>query len=213
MRSRHTPYDERYARPGWYWGLRPNHLCRKVVRLFRREEARGFRLVDLGAGEGRDLIHFARNGFQVIGVDTSRVGLDKALQRASRLHLPVRVECADIRTWRPSARLDVVFSSGTLGMIPPRERTSRIEEFKSWTVPGGINALNAFVEKPYLRPPPEMDRGESRYRSGELMGYYWDWHILDAFEVEFDCNSSGVPHRHAMDVLIARKPMRESAKR
>lgn len=98
-------------------------------------------------------------------------------------------------------------------MIPPRERTSRIEEFKSWTVPGGINALNAFVEKPYLRPPPEMDRGESRYRSGELMGYYWDWHILDAFEVEFDCNSSGVPHRHAMDVLIARKPMRESAKR
>jgi len=66
--------------------------------------------------------------------------------------------------------------------------------------------MNAFVPKPYLAPPPEMDPSESPYRSGELLGYYWDWQILDSGEVEFDCNSSGIPHRHAMDVVIARNP-------
>jgi tellurite methyltransferase len=66
--------------------------------------------------------------------------------------------------------------------------------------------MNAFVPKPYLPPAPEMDPQESPYRSGELLGYYWDWQIVDSGEVEFDCDSSGVPHRHAMDVVIARKP-------
>lgn len=34
---------------------------------------------------------------------------------------------------------------------------------------------------------------------------YWDWEILAAEAFEFDCNSSGVPHRRAMEVMIARK--------
>lgn len=66
--------------------------------------------------------------------------------------------------------------------------------------------MNAFVPKPYLDPPPEMDPAEHPYRPGELLGYYGDWQILDSGEVEFDCNSSGVPHRHAMDFVIAKKP-------
>jgi tellurite methyltransferase len=46
----------------------------------------------------------------------------------------------------------------------------------------------------------------SPFRSGELLGYYWDWEILDAGQGEFISNSGGVPHRKAMDVVIARKP-------
>jgi tellurite methyltransferase len=199
-------YNERYARPGWYWGTKPTALAREVVRLAPRAPGAPRVLIDLGSGEGRDSIYFARNGFRVTGVDISKVGAAKAQRRADRLGLNVRFRVGDLRTYRLERRADVVFSSGALNNLPPRVREARFAHFKRQTVPGGIHAMNAFVPKPYLRPPPEMDPAESPFRSGELLGYYWDWAILDSGEVEFDCNSSGIPHRHAMDVVLAREP-------
>lgn len=206
MQNSKTTYDERYSRPGYYWGTKPTGLCRSVVKIIERHRAVGFRLIDLGAGEGRDLVHFARHGLRVLGVDISSVGLEKARRRAAKLNLRVRTQIGDIRVFRIPGKFDVVFASGALGNLPPSNRSRRFEHFKRATVRGGINAMNAFVKKPYLRPPPEMDRNEMPYRSGELLGYYWDWQILESGEIEFGCNSSGIPHRHAMDIVIARKP-------
>ncbi len=199
-------YDERYSRAGWYWGTKPSGLARDVLRVVRSLPRRSRQLVDLGSGEGRDSIYFARNGFRVEGVDLSRVGIVKAARRAARLGLRIRFHVGDVRTYRLKRPLDVVFCSGALNNLPRRIRAARLAHFKANTVPGGINAMNAFVPKPYLAPSPEMDPSESPFRSGELLGYYGDWRILDSGQLEFDCNSSGVPHRHAMDVVIAQKP-------
>lgn len=46
---------------------------------------------------------------------------------------------------------------------------------------------------------------EGIWQSGELLQYYHDWKIELLEEVIFDCDSSGVPHKHCMDVVIARK--------
>lgn len=199
-------YDKRYSQPGWYWGTKPTGLAREVLRVVRSLPRRSRVLIDLCSGEGRDSIYFARNGFRVDGVDISRVGVAKAAQRAARLGFKIQFQVGDIRTYRLRRSAGVVFCSGGLNNLPRRIRAARLAHFKAVTVPGGINAMNAFVPKPYLTPPPEMDPAESPFRSGELLGYYWDWRIVDAGELEFDCNSSGVPHRHAMDVVIAQKP-------
>lgn len=37
------------------------------------------------------------------------------------------------------------------------------------------------------------------------MGYYWDWEILYCTEEIFDCMSSGIPHKHAVNRIIARR--------
>jgi tellurite methyltransferase len=101
--------------------------------------------------------------------------------------------------------VDVVFCSGALNNLPRRIRAARFEHFKANTAPGGINAMNADVPKPYI-PPQTTNPFASPFRSGELLGYYWDWEILDSGQVEFISSASGVPHRKAMDVVIARKP-------
>ena len=199
-------YDERYSKSGWYWGTKPTGLARDVLRIVRSLPPRSRELIDLGSGEGRDSIYFARNGFRVEGVDLSRVGIVKAARRAARLGLSIRFHVGDVRTYRLKRPVDVVFCSGALNNLPRRIRTARFAHFKAHTVPGGIHAMNSFVRKPYLAPSPEMDPSESPFRSGELLGYYGDWKILDSGELEFECNSSGVPHRHAMDVVIAQKP-------
>lgn len=198
-------YDERYARPGLYWGSKPTRLARDVVRLARSLPRAPRTLVDLGCGEGRDSIYFARRGYRVLGVDISSVGIRKAEQRASRLGVDVRFQVRDIRTYRLGHRVDVVFCSGALNNLPRRIRATRFEHFKANTAPGGIHAMNADVPKPYI-PPYSMNRFATPFRSGELLGYYGDWEILDSGHGEFVSHAGGVPHRKAMDVVIARKP-------
>ena len=198
-------YDERYSRPGLYWGSKPTQLARDLVRLARSLPRPPRTLVDLGSGEGRDSIYFARRGYRALGVDISSIGVRKAEQRAARLGVPARFLVGDIRTYRLSSRADVVFSSGALNNLPRRIRAARFEHFKAMTAPGGINAMNADVEKPYI-PPQTTNPFWSPFRSGELLGYYWDWEILESGQGEFISTASGVPHRKAMDVVIARKP-------
>jgi tellurite methyltransferase len=65
--------------------------------------------------------------------------------------------------------------------------------------------MNADVAKPYV-PPQTTNPLASPFRSGELLSYYWDWQILDSGQVGFISDASGVPHRKAMDVVVARKP-------
>ncbi len=198
-------YDERYSRPGLYWGSKPTQLAREVVRIARRLPRSLRTVVDLGCGEGRDSIYFARQGYRVLGVDISGVGVRKAELRASRLGVKARFLVRDIRTYRLSRRVDVVFCSGVLNNLPRRSRAARFEHFKARTVPGGINAMNADVPKPYI-PAQSTNPFATPFRSGELLGYYWDWEILDSGQVEFISRSGGAPHRKAMDVVIARKP-------
>ena len=62
------------SRPGLYWGSKPTQLARDVVRLVRSLPRSPRTLVDLGSGEGRDSIYFARRGYRVLGVDISSVG-------------------------------------------------------------------------------------------------------------------------------------------
>jgi tellurite methyltransferase len=198
-------YDERYSRPGLYWGSHPTGLARDLVRIADSLSQPPRSLIDLGCGEGRDSIYFARRGYRVLGVDISSVGVRKAERRASRLGVNVSFEVDDMRTYRLGHRVDVVFSSGAVNNLPPRIRASRFEHFKANTAARGLNAINADVAKPYI-PPQTSNPCATPFRSGELLGYYWDWEILDSGQVEFISDASGVPHRKAMDVVIARKP-------
>jgi tellurite methyltransferase len=202
-------YDERYSRPGLYWGSKPTGLARDLVRVARSLPQARHTLLDLGCGEGRDSIYFARRGYRVLGVDISSVGVRKAERRASRLGVNVRFRVGDLRTYQLSRRVDVVFSSGALNNLPRRMRATRFEHFKAHTTPGGINAMNVDVPKPYI-PAQTTNPYATPFRSGELLGYYGDWQILDSAQLEFISNSGGVPHRKAMDVVIARKPGLES---
>jgi mRNA interferase MazF len=47
----------------------------------------------------------------------------------------------------------------------------------------------------------------TNWKSGQLFTYFHDWYIEHCTEYVFDCNSSGIPHRHAANRLFARNTM------
>lgn len=199
----HNPYDAKYAEPGYYWGKKPSTMCDRVLELVRPGPGFTPRLLDLGCGEGRDAVYFAQHGFDVLGLDLSLPGLEKAKRYAAEEGVHLETIQASIVSYRLDDVYDVIFSTGALQYLPPTVRAERFQNYKEHTTPRGINVLSVFVDKPFIPAAPDAEATAYAYRSGELMGYYWDWEILFCTEQIFDCTSSGVPHKHAMNRIIA----------
>jgi tellurite methyltransferase len=100
---------------------------------------------------------------------------------------------------------DILYSSGVLHYIKPELRNDIIDNYWLHTNTNGLHAFNVFVEKPFIEPPPENEEHSYLWRSGKLLTYYHDWLIEDFSESVFDCDSSGIPHQHAMNTLYARR--------
>lgn len=200
-----NPYDKLYASQEYYWGKKPSKMCDKVIEIVRPNPNFRPRLLDLGCGEGRNAVYFAQHGFDVVGLDVSLPGLKKTERYAKEAGVQVKTIQANITSCTLVDTYDVIFSTGVLQYLPPEVREQRFQNYKDSTSPNGINVLSVFVKKRFIPRAPDAEETSYPYKSGELLGYYWDWEILYSIEEIFDCMSSGVPHRHAVNRIIAKK--------
>ncbi len=91
-----TAWDARYAMDQLVWGAEPNRFV--AAEFTGRPPGRA---LDLGAGEGRNAIWLARQGWQVTAVDFSPVAIDRAGKLASAEGVEVTWIVADVAEYRP----------------------------------------------------------------------------------------------------------------
>ena len=201
-------YDERYRQPGYYWGRVPSQMCYRILQLLPPD--RPLRLLDIGCGEGRNAVFFARNGYQVTAFDVSVTGVEKTRRLASEAGVQVDVFTSDINSFRITEPFDILFSTGVLQYVPKEQRQELFANYQEHTCPGGLNVFSVFVRKPFIARAPDAERTSHVWLSGELLTYYHDWRIEFCAEEIFDCMSGGVPHEHAVNRMIAGKAMQGS---
>ena len=97
-------WDERYASTDQVWSGRPNGaLVAEVAGL------RPGRALDVGCGEGADVVWLAHQGWDVTGLDVSQVGLDRAALHARQAGATVRWVHADlVLAGLPAGAFDLV---------------------------------------------------------------------------------------------------------
>ncbi|HUG39708.1 MAG TPA: class I SAM-dependent methyltransferase [Longimicrobiales bacterium] len=175
---------------------------------------RGARVLDLGAGDGRNAIPLARAGHRVTAVDRSRWAL-AALRRAAiragcatRTDQPLGMEIveADLATFCPLDDYDLVIAHGVLHLLSPTECTGLLERVRRHTRPGGWHVIAVFTDT--IPPPPDLAafcRG--LFEEGELVLRYGGWEIesFESYELE-DRHPGGITHTHALNKLVARRP-------
>jgi ubiquinone/menaquinone biosynthesis C-methylase UbiE len=99
-----SSWDERYRTEELVWKAEPNRFLVAEVGSLRPGRA-----LDLACGEGRNALWLAERGWEVVGVDFSAVGLDKARSLAASRGLRVELVEADLREWDPpEASFDLV---------------------------------------------------------------------------------------------------------
>jgi tellurite methyltransferase len=160
----------------------------------------------IGRGEGRNAVFFARNGYDVIAFDLSAKAVGKARRLAGRASVDVDVFQADVKEYRLSEEFDVLFSTGVLHYIPQGLRPEIVRNHKGFTSPSGLSVFSIFVKKPPVVRAPDGETTAQRWVSGELFTDYYDWRIEYCTEELLDCKSGGMPHQHAVNRMIARKP-------
>ena len=140
-------WDQRYAGAGLAYGGAPNEF---LVSMADRLPAGGNAL-DLGAGEGRNALFLAARGLDVLAVDQSAVGMEKAQRLARERGLRLRTRAADLRDFDAGPdSFDVV--SSIFVHLPASLRAAVHGRVRSWLRPGGVFLLEAYA-------PDQIGRG------------------------------------------------------
>ncbi|MBW2522705.1 MAG: class I SAM-dependent methyltransferase, partial [Deltaproteobacteria bacterium] len=84
-------WDARYAEPGFAYGEGPNDFLMEAATRIPDGP-----VLCLAEGEGRNAVFLAGRGHEVLAVDYSKVGLDKAQRLAAQRGVSVSVEQADL---------------------------------------------------------------------------------------------------------------------
>jgi tellurite methyltransferase len=194
-------YNKVYNREDYYWGVEPSTMCYDVLRYL--PPTRPLKLLDIGCGEGKDAVFFARCGYIVSAFDLAETGLEKTCMLAEKAHVQVNTFQANLWHFRLTENYDVLYSSGVFSYIKPEIRAEIMENYKSHVNDGGLVAFHTFVQKPFIARAPEKEKTYA-WKSGQLFTYFHDWYIENCCEYVFDCNSGGVPHKHAANRLFAK---------
>jgi SAM-dependent methyltransferase len=136
-------YSEQFM-TNWY----PNEdIIRFCARLIQKKlthdrvqvKKRVDRVLDLGCGNGRHAIYFAREGIRASGIDVSTQAIEWARDWANREGLDIDFRVAGIEELPyEDGTFDAVVSHGVLDHVPMKTARKAAEEVKRVLRPGGL---------------------------------------------------------------------------
>jgi cyclopropane fatty-acyl-phospholipid synthase-like methyltransferase len=198
-------YDQGYLSCPCFWGDTPGSLVLKLDQIIKYTS--DLSVLDIGCGEGKNAIFFARKGAKVKAIDMSEAGLNNAIKSWPDNHL-VNWLCADIRkTHFANDNYDVVVAYGLLHCLKNSEEIGReISKMQLATKAGGYNILCAFNDRhqdlsahpgffPTLMPHEFF---KNAYSGWELI-YISDQDLHETHP------HNNIPHSHSLTRLIAQK--------
>ena len=153
----HTLWDERYSDNELAYGEAPNgFLASMADRLPRHGHA-----LDIGAGQGRNALFLASRGLDVLAVDQSVVGMQKAEQLAEQRGLSLRTQTVDLQDFdADSNSFDVI--SSIFVHLPAALRAQVHKRVGAWLKPGGLFLLEAYA-------PDQIARGTGGPKDPSLL--------------------------------------------
>ncbi len=139
-------WDERYSESGFAYGTQPNDFLVEVG-----EQIPPGRVLCLAEGEGRNAVFLASRGYQVLAVDQSVVGLNKARRLAAEQGVSIETQASDLAAfeWGSESFQGIV---SIWAHTPPELRASIHRECVSALAPGGVMVLEAYT-------PAQVGRG------------------------------------------------------
>lgn len=133
-------WNERFSGADLAYGEAPNaFLAGLADRLPRSGNA-----LDIGAGEGRNALFLASRGLNVLAIDQSSVGMQKADRLAQARGLSLTTQVVDLQHFDAApASFDVVTS--IFVHLPAPLRAAVHQRIANWLRPGGLFILEAYA--------------------------------------------------------------------
>jgi cyclopropane fatty-acyl-phospholipid synthase-like methyltransferase len=196
-------WNTRFSSPDYVFGTAPNaFLAAQAHRL-----KRGQSVLAVADGEGRNGVHLARQGLDVLSIDFSPAAQDKARRLAATHNATLRFELADLTQWRwEPERFDAVVAIFTQ-FLDPAQRAAAFAGMKSTLKRGGLLLLQGYRPKQLeykTGGPPIL---ENLYTSEMLRNAFGDLRIVLLAEHDSEIHEgTGHGGMSALIDLVAAKP-------
>jgi tellurite methyltransferase len=197
-------YDKIYSQSNISGEIKPSQILGLIWKNFTKDG----NVLDLGCGQGSDLLFLAQNNFKVVGVDNSEVAIKQIVDKATELNLDnVKAEKADVREYIIEKDFfDVISCQNVLNFVSKEEAMKVIESIKGTIKTGGYILIQVFTtEDPSISTENKFS---SYFEPQELLHmfdgfrlyYYLENTILDQGHPGFES-----PHKHGVARIIVKK--------
>lgn len=197
----YTRWNQRYLEAGMSWtlGHEPAPEVVRAVQAFRAIHSYGSGVaLDLGAGDGRNTLYLAEQGFNVIAVDAAPAGIEKIDRRLADAGLSAQTIVADLREYELPAAIDLLVASYVIHLLPNPQNFLR--QWQEHTRPGGFCLVSSRGRMPH-------DMAEWWFPEPFALRHIFEfagWHVVYHQEVEeFEPDRNQLFRRTA---TIAQKP-------
>ena len=186
------------------YGLTATHS--EVIRAVEQHQIAPCKTLDMGAGQGRNALYLALQGFDVTAVDTNANSLANIAQIAAEERIPVRTELYDLNQAALQEDYGFIVSTVTFMFLERGRVPAIIADMQAHTQSGGYNLIVCAMDTPdYPCPMPFS----FTFQENELRDYYAGWELLD-YREELGAmhakDAHGNPVQFKFVNMLARKP-------
>lgn len=141
-------WEERYAEADdTIWSGNPNEALVAIV-----SDMTPGRVLDVGCGEGADVIWLAEKGWDATGIDLSTTAIDRARKAAESRRISAEFAVADVSTWEPKDQdrrggFDLVIGCFLHTRLPDT-REELLSRVSAHVAPGGALLLVSHATMP-----------------------------------------------------------------
>ncbi|KAA3655997.1 MAG: class I SAM-dependent methyltransferase [Calditrichaeota bacterium] len=132
-------WDQRYDTEEYIYGIEPNQFVKDTIQNIKKGK-----VLCLGAGEGRNAVYLAQQGYEVTAVDSSAVGMQKAQKLAAANNVSIKTVTADLADYK----IEPESWQGMISIfchVPSQLRKKIHRNVVSGLVSGGIYILQAYT--------------------------------------------------------------------
>ena len=174
-------FDKYYKRKPHVYGIEPSDWVVKINEYKKLPAS----VLDLGVGQGRNAIYLAKQGYEVTGVDNSKVGIKQCLREAKNNKVNLECVLENIEDYQYEKKFDVILSAATFHFLGNQKTIGKvIDQAKDHTKKSGLNVISVPTDTKIAMKFPYY------FKPDELSKYYQDWKILESGEIE-DLFSTG----------------------
>jgi cyclopropane fatty-acyl-phospholipid synthase-like methyltransferase len=209
--SQSARFDIVYSKTEMAFGNEPEPELDKFV---NSTKTRG-KALDLGCGDGRHALYLARQNYQVIGVDISKVAVEKlaASAKSEKLEQCLKTLHCDARNFKFSSNeYDLVIAVTLFDHLPKKDVLPLFEKVADSIKPKGI----LFTKVHTIKDPGRVNGSDKASELSWAIQHYFkpnelkrmlekNFKVIKYSEYDDLDKSHGRPHFHNFAVSVAKK--------
>ncbi|WP_230088208.1 class I SAM-dependent methyltransferase [Alicyclobacillus mali (ex Roth et al. 2021)] len=187
LKGQHSQWESSYLKNKDMFGESPSEAAIRAAKIFHLHGIK--KILELGAGQGRDTTYLAQQGFEVIALDYTKEGTERIRQKSIALNLSDRIQVVqhDVRLELPfeNCSLDACYSHMLYCMaFPIRDLETLSRQIHRVLKPGGLNIFTV-RHKGDPHYGQGIHRGEDMYEVGGFIVHFFDRNKVDKVSVGY----------------------------